>query len=501
MPEPDLETRLRGEISLRVQECATFRADIAWWAGVTAGQQAELKRLDAEGWALQAEIRGAEAVARALYNSTSWRFAAPLRALSNAVRRLTGQPVAALATAPPAQAAAAVPARARVPLAPAAAPVAPRRGTMLVAADSLPLFDQSSGGLRLKTLIGLLHASGWSIAFASAAGLDAQPVGLRSAERRARYEAALHDAGVQRILYGLHETAAFLGGPGNAIAYAFLSFPGVAASITPLVRRHTPTARVVYDMVDFHGLRMAREAALRDDAALRDKANRQRDLELACARAADVTLAVTDEERAALLDLAPDLVVETLPNVFEVPTTPAPGVEGRANLLFVGGFWHAPNGDAMEWFVERIWPTIRRELPEARLRIAGANPENEVLALGLHDGVDVLGFVPDLGPLYRAHRVFIAPLRYGAGMKGKVGQSLMLGLPVVTTSVGAEGMGLQDGVHVLIAEEEAAFAAQVLRLMRDDLLWYHLAAKGRAHVESTLSVGVVRSRLEAIFVG
>ena len=212
-------------------------------------------------------------------------------------------------------------------------------------------------------------------------------------------------------------------------------------------------------------------------------------------------MAVTLEEKGALLDLVPDAVVEVVPNVFDVPGHAVPGPEQRSGLLFVGGFWHTPNGDAAIWFVEQVWPIVRREAPDQRLSIVGSNPTDEVLALNASPGVDVLGYVPDLAPLFDRHRLSIAPLRFGAGMKGKVGQSLIHGLPVVATTIGAEGMGLQHAEHILVADEEEAFAAHVLRLLRDDELWRRLSASGRALIASTLSRDVVRHRLEAILGG
>jgi glycosyltransferase involved in cell wall biosynthesis len=365
----------------------------------------------------------------------------------------------------------------------------------------LPLFDQSSGGLRLKTLMGMMGDAGRSMVFGSMADLDHQPGVLASPEGRDHYEAVLRKTGVTHFLYGLDEIGRFLAAIGRGLDLAFLSFPSVAAELLPLVRSHCPIARVAYDMVDFHGLRMAREAALRDDPELRKEAERQRAVEISCARGADVTISVTKEESEALLEMAPDAVVEVIPNVFAIPQEKPPGPVGREGLFFVGGFWHAPNGDAMHWFVDRIWPLIRREAPNFVLRIAGANADDEVLALAGYPGVEVLGFVPDLVPLFDQHRVFVAPLRYGAGMKGKVGQSLVHGLPVVSTSIGAEGMGLQDGVHLLVADQEEEFAAAVLRLVGDDALWSRLARQGREHIEHTLSVDAVRPRLEAVLGG
>jgi glycosyltransferase involved in cell wall biosynthesis len=286
---------------------------------------------------------------------------------------------------------------------------------------------------------------------------------------------------------------------GSSLRYAFLSFPHVAHDFIPCVRCHCPTATIIYDMVDFHALRIVREAALRRDANLLAKAEDMKAIEVAAARAADITVAVSTDEKSAMLDLVPDAVIDILPNVFVMPPTLPPGVDKRSGVLFVGGFWHRPNGDAVTWFVEKIWPQVRRQLPECRCRIAGSNPDDEVLALAAVPGVEILGFVPDLTPLFDSARVFIAPLRYGAGVKGKVGQGLVQGLPVVTTSIGAEGMNLVDGEHALIADDPDSFASEVVRLLRDDALWTRLQAQGVALARSNLSVEVVREKVANLF--
>lgn len=372
--------------------------------------------------------------------------------------------------------------------------------TILVAADMLPLFDQSSGGLRLKTLIGLMGEAGWSMVFASYNDLNHQPGVLATSDGRARYEEALRTLGVVQFLYGREDVTRYLRSAPEP-RWAFLSFPSVAAELLPVVRSCCFGTRVIFDMVDFHGLRMKREAELRGDPELKAEAERQTAIEICCARAADVTAAVTQEERSALLALAPDVVVDVLPNVFEPVPDPTPPLEGREGLFFVGGFWHVPNVDAVRWFADRIWPLLRRERPDLTFRIAGANASDEVLALGAIPGIEVLGYVPDLTPLFNQHRVFVAPLRYGAGMKGKVGQSLLHGLPVVSTTIGAEGMGLEDGVHALVADEPEEFAAQTLRLLGEDTLWARLSQNGREHIERTLSLHAVRGPLRALLDG
>jgi len=372
-------------------------------------------------------------------------------------------------------------------------------GWVLIADHFPPLYDQQSGGLRLKTLIDIIGEQGWPMVFASRSTRSALPGVLSTEAGRAHYETALRIAGVSRFAYGIDEVDAMMAELGTNLRYAFLSFPQVAHDFIPCVRFHCPAATIIYDMVDFHAVRMAREAALKQDAELLAKAEEIKAMEVAAARAADITIAISNEEKSAMLDLVPSAVVEILPNVFMMPTTVQSGVGKRSGLLFVGGFWHRPNGDAVTWFVDSIWPLIRSQIPECRFRIAGSNPGDDVRDLALVPGVEVLGFVPDLTPLFNSARVFVAPLRYGAGVKGKVGQSLVHGLPVVTTSIGAEGMNLRNGEHALIADDPDMFASQVVRLLCDDDLWARLQERGQALARSNFSVESVRGKVADLF--
>jgi hypothetical protein len=453
-----------------------------------------------------ARLAAKDALVRALYSSRSWRIAAPLRAVSRLLGRAPEPSLevalahtdAVAITSSPAAAAPSVPDF--VALSPVRRrPEGRSRGEVLVVAPHLPLFDRQSGGLRLKTLIGMIADLGWTVTFCASFEVDWGPAFLASPQGRIAYEEALRAVGVTRFVYGIEGIRAFLIESGGRMRYAFLSFPSVASDVTPLIRSHCPWARVIFDTVDLHFLRMQREATLRCDPALADAAERMQQLELACMRSADVTVAVTEQERRLLLDLVPEAVVETLPNVFQVPAGAPPGPAGRAGLLFVGGFWHVPNGDAVLWFVEHVWPRIRARAPDVVFRIAGSDPTPEVMALGRLPGIEVLGYVPDLTPHFDAARVFVAPLRFGAGMKGKVGQSLVNGLPIVATAIGAEGMSLVDGEHLLVADAAANFAECVLSLLDDDELWGRLQRQGRALIGQTLSEAVVARRLEALF--
>ncbi len=166
--------------------------------------------------------------------------------------------------------------------------------------------------------------------------------------------------------------------------------------------------------------------------------------------------------------------------------------------MFVGAFSHTPNADAVEWFADAILPSLQRRQRGLVLRVVGPDVPRRLRRLA-PSSVKVLGYVADLAPVLDASRVFVAPLRFGAGMKGKIGQSMSQGLPVVTTSVGAEGMFLVDGENALVADAPEAFAHAVDRLVRDDALWTQLSRSGAQLVRQHFSEDAALARLAALF--
>jgi glycosyltransferase involved in cell wall biosynthesis len=372
---------------------------------------------------------------------------------------------------------------------------------IVVAADIPPMFDQQSGALRLHSMMRILCEAGWRLSFSSQASRADFEELAGSAVNSERYESRLREIGVENITYGSEEINAFLEAEGSDLRWALLSFPKVAHNLIPLIRIHAPWAGIIYDMVDFHYLRMTRLADLNSDEMLRSSALQMREMEIANARTSDLTFAISEAERQAMLKLDPSLVVKVVPNIFEVATDSDPELASRKDLLFVGGFAHVPNIDAVQWFVEQIWPLIRQQRPNLKFNIAGSAASQGVLRLAERPGVDVLGFVKDLTPHFRGSRVFVAPLRYGAGVKGKVGQSMAQGLPVVGTRIAAEGMNAINGKDLLVADGPAAFAAAVIRLLDDDPLWLQLRANGKELIRQTQSIETIRIKLGNILNG
>jgi glycosyltransferase involved in cell wall biosynthesis len=272
-----------------------------------------------------------------------------------------------------------------------------------------------------------------------------------------------------------------------------------------------PEALRVLDMQDFHALRLGRErlaalgAVLADLVAHRPDAESE-DLirELASIHRCDLTLAISEEERSLIVDrygvlpakmaVAP-IGYENAPQPLEELNTYA----ARRNAMFIGNWRHKPNRDCARWLVQEVWPRIRQLVPDAELKIYGSSPTSEDMALtNKNIGVTVCGYCKDVGSAMRAHRLLVAPLRYGAGVKGKLTDAMRHGLVSVTTLVGAEGLGGEEGFpgvvvtgataepttseNGTIEADAEAFAQAVARTYEDEKLWTSLQMRAHSYV-------------------
>ena len=352
----------------------------------------------------------------------------------------------------------------------------------------VPDFDRASGALRFYSMLRMLARKyrvtllGW---------IDAED------PRSPRYVQAVTDAGVtvrvvprEDVVAGLDE---LVGRVGVCVLFEFFTS---AEWVLGSVRLRRPDLPIVIDSVDVHYLREmrgARYAANPRRATLTARNTRRR--ELGVYRLADLIFAVTEDDRRQILGDLPATRVALVPNIHEVRND-APPLKARRphSLLFVGGFAHPPNVDAMLFFCGEVLGPLRRRMGQVELTIIGARPPNEITELA-GEGVVIAGWVPEMAPYLDSHCVAIAPLRFGAGMKGKVGQALASGLPVVTTRVGAEGMDLEDGKSALIADAPEAFAEAVARVCTDPQLHRDLQTAGFSHVRSRWDVAAVEALL------
>ncbi|WP_242394195.1 glycosyltransferase [Anaeromyxobacter oryzisoli] len=345
--------------------------------------------------------------------------------------------------------------------------------------------DQDSGSVRMFATLKLLRALGHEVTFVS-----------MSTEPRPRYANDIRDLGIE-VIQGLADAFAHLSAEGHRYRFAVLSRPDVYLCFLPAVRAFAVHATVIYDTVDLHWVRLERAAALSGDPSQRAEAARFRAIERLAASTADRVLAISAEEQQTLRAECPGVQVDVLPNIHECRPTSRSWAD-RKDLMFIGGYDHTPNVDAVEWFVSEILPRVRQRLPEVVLHVIGSKPPAKLLALA-SPCVDVLGYVPDVEPWFDATRVFVAPLRFGAGMKGKIGQAMSHGVPLVTTPIGAEGMQLAHGENALVAGDAEAFAEAVVRLYQDELLWARIAKSSLQHLQRRFSEHAVRDALAALF--
>jgi len=361
------------------------------------------------------------------------------------------------------------------------------RGRILIVDACTPEPDKDSGSVRMLNLMRLLVAEGWKVSFLP-----------ENRQYLPRYTAELQQLGVE-VLYlpWIADVPGWFAEHGPHLDAVILSRHYVASAFLPLVEAYAPRARRIFDTVDLHYLREERAARVdgNDPELARLAANTKR-AELALVRACDVTLVVSPVEQALLAAEVPGARVEVLSNVHEVAGCKR-GFAERRDLWFVGGFQHPPNIDAVRWFITEVWPQVQEELPEARFHVVGSKMPESMRALA-GNGVEIHGHVEDLSPFLDGCRISIAPLRYGAGVKGKINQAMAHGQPVVATSIAVEGMHLVDGEEVLVADTPTAFAAAIVRLYRDEALWERLSQAGMANVARHFSFDAARAALARV---
>lgn len=359
-----------------------------------------------------------------------------------------------------------------------------RDGPRAVVIDHLvPTHDQDAGSSRMFHLLRFLTDMGFVISFVPDNMARMEP-----------YTGELQQMGVE-VLHDPVEVADHLRGLGPYVRLAIASRPLTAWKYVHKIRELAPSALLAYDTVDLHFLREERRAEIEGSDATRLVARGYRELELALVRVSDATITVTEQERALLAREVPGARIHVIPTVHEV-SSGGHAFADRKGLLFVGNFHHPPNPDAVAYLVSDILPLIRAQIPEMVLFVVGGHAGPAIDALASEDVV-VTGWVPDLGPHLDSSRVFVAPLRFGAGLKGKIGQSMAHGLPVVTSSIGVEGMDVAHEREVLVADDAAGFAEAVVRVYRDRELWTSLSESAMKFVAHTYAPEVVRSKMRA----
>jgi GT2 family glycosyltransferase/glycosyltransferase involved in cell wall biosynthesis len=354
---------------------------------------------------------------------------------------------------------------------------------ILVLDETVPTPDRDSGSLRMYNIIKILIDIGYSVTFIAEDSKKIEP-----------YVSRLQQYGVE-VIYSpyIKSIEKCLSKNGQFFDFVILSRAHVAENYLPLVKKYCNKSKIIYDTVDLHFIRETRRAKIENNEQVLRDAELLKKLETELADASDVTLVVSAVEKNILLKENPSLRVEVVSNIHDVQSCDVP-FDSRKDILFVGNFKHLPNIDAIIWFAKEIFPRVREYIPNIKLYIVGNAPTQEVESLGRND-IIVTGYVENIQEYFLNCRVFVAPLRYGAGVKGKINQSMSYGLPVVTTTIGAEGMGLTNEKDALITDDPEMFALYVTNLYNDKDLWMKLSENSMKIIAENYSY---RSNLDRI---
>jgi GT2 family glycosyltransferase len=357
------------------------------------------------------------------------------------------------------------------------------RGTILIVDSYVPLYDREAGSQRMLHIVKMLRQMGYAVSFLPDNYAPLQP-----------YTGELQQMGVEVLHHfdGGRTQREALDIVLPSLDFAWISRPDLYQKYSPLVRRNR-AVRVIFDTVDLGHVRTRRKAEVQgnDDREWRELLR----IETEAAASADATVVVTAEEREVIEGLG-------VRDVCVIPTIHEPALAGRrfedaSGLLFIGNYNHPPNVDAVRWLCQEVMPIVWQTLPNVNLTLAGSNPPPQVVELE-SARVRVTGYVRHVASYFRESRLFVAPLRWGAGMKGKIGHALQYALPVVTTPVGAEGMGLHDGENVAIAPAQPeAFAAAIVALYGDAQRWKRIS-DASAGTLRPFTPEAVRPQLEAL---
>ena len=347
--------------------------------------------------------------------------------------------------------------------------------------------DQDSGSVRAWRMIRVMQSMGCKVTFVADNLQHLEP-----------YVSDLQREGVE-VLYGpqVPSVEGFIEAHGREYEVIVLARYYVASRYIDLVRKCAPGALLVLDTLDLHYLRTRRLAELEGSRSIAQSARSIQEMEIDCIRRVDATWVVSPVEQEVLAREVPQANVMVLTNIhYAVEKAPAFG--SRANIMFVGGYRHPPNVDAALFYCREVAPILRERLPGVTTYLIGSNAPSTITKLA-GDGIEVVGYVAQIEEWIDKCRLSVSPLRYGAGVKGKINHSMSRGLPVVATTPSVEGMHLVPGEEILVADEPAAFADAIVRLYTDETLWSRLSLAGIANVRRHFSPEAAGAALARTF--
>ena len=363
----------------------------------------------------------------------------------------------------------------------------PGRKNILVIDHYIPSPDRDSGSLRMFQILKILRQLGHCVTFIPDNLAKVMP-----------YTGELQKRGIEVVYHPyVKKLSDYLISHGSSFDAVVLSRCDFARKHIADVRLHAPQSRIIFDTVDLHFVREDSEARLTGDPEARRKAGEKQRLEHELIEQADETWVVSSLEQQLLQKKRPNKSIQVVSNIVDIPGSNRPFAV-RRDWLFIGGFQHRPNIDAVLFFVKEIYPLLSENLRDAKFYIIGDKPPPEVAALAT-DRIVVAGLQRDVRPFFDSVKLSVAPLRFGAGVKGKINQSMAFGVPVVATSMAIEGMELTDREDILVADEPEEFARALIELYQSEELWNRISENGVRKTRALYSTDAARKKLKFLF--
>lgn len=356
-----------------------------------------------------------------------------------------------------------------------------------------PTPDQDSGSVDMLNLIRILLDLGWRVHF----------VPQTNYAHAGRYTEDLQRLGAECVYFPPYRSLEhYLEENASLFDMAILCREPIAKGTIDTVRKYLPRAGIVFYTVDLHYLRTERHAQLTQDPAIAAEVAAVKASELALMRKSDVTILLSEFERDLVAKEAPGATTAILPLIRDVPGRKG-GFEDRRDVVFIGGFNHPPNIDAVEWLVGEIWPLVRTKLRGAKLKICGSNMPDRLRELCAgHDDIEAVGFIADLSDVFDRCRLSVAPLRFGAGLKGKLATSFGYGVPCVATGVAVEGMSPDHLANCkLQGDTPEALASLIAQYYTSEADWLRVSDASLTYVERHFSYGVIKDKVKDILDG
>jgi len=355
------------------------------------------------------------------------------------------------------------------------------KGYVLYIDAVTPTPDRDSGSIDAVNTMKILRELGYAVTFIPAHNLAyAGP-----------YTEDLQRIGVECLyLPFVRSVEEYIRKCGSHFSVVILSRYPVAKRYISNVRKYIPNAKIMFNTVDLHFLREERSAIVLGDKRRLGFSRKVREEEINIMRKSDYTLLVSEREMEVVQSFAPEVKAVHVPPPRQIPGR-LTEFEDRKDIAFIGGYRHLPNVDAVWYFAREIWPSVSRLLPGVNFLIVGSEIPKEFQALSSAT-IKLIGYVPDIGQVLNEVRLSVAPLRFGAGIKGKILTSLSYGVPCVASTIAIEGMGLTPGVNVLHADSREEFIEKIVQGYTSPRLWYQLSDNGLRFVKERYSIESVK---------